>query len=130
MIDRYKQWRKSDPTPVLDLSEYEKRLWLLLGQEEYNFIYQFKLFLTEATEHIATQLIPIYQTIVLSENIEELAQYTAHPRQLIRFAAEQKIDLVEGRPIRKELVELNPLRWPQNAWNFARHRLRGIPGAQ
>jgi len=100
MVDRYQQWRREDPEPVLDLSEFERRLFRVLGQEDYNYIYQFKLFLADATEHIAVQLVPIYQRIILATNPDELLDLT-------------------------EKVFLNPLRWPQNAWNAARHRLRG-----
>lgn len=128
MVDRYQLWRRSDPVPVLDLSEFERRLFRVLGQEDYNYIYQFKLFLADATEHIAVQLVPIYQRIVLATAPEQLLDLTTHPRFLVRTAAAQKIDFLEGRPLRKEKVFLNPPRWPQNAWNQGRHRLRGIPG--
>ena len=130
MIDRYKLWRKEDPKGVFDFSEFERKLFLVLGQESYNFIYQFKLYLAEATEHIAVQLAPLYQRIVLATNPQELVDLTTHPRFLVRTAAVQKIDYLEGRPLRFEKVTLNPPRWPQNAWNAGRQRLRGIPGPQ
>lgn len=130
MADLYYHWRREEPEGVLDLSEFERRLFLALGQEDVNYIYQFKLFLAEATEHIATQLVPIYQRIILAMEPEELVDLTQHRRFLVRTAAAQKIDYLEGRPLRTEKVTLNPPRWPQNAWNFGRHRAHGSPGPQ
>lgn len=128
MADRYEHWRRDDPDPVIEFSEFERRLFAVLGQEDYNYIYQLKLFLAEATEHIAQQLVPIYRRIVLAQAVSELLDLTTHPRLLVQYAASQKIDLIEGRPIRRERVILYPPRWPDSAWNHPRHRLRGIPG--
>lgn len=130
MADRYYRWRRSEPDPVIEFSKFEEQLWRALGQEDHNFIYQFKLFLAQATEHIAEQLVPIYRRIVLATEPSELYDLTTHRRFLIRTAAVQKIDFLEGRPLRKEEVTLNPLRWPQNAWNAARLRHRVFPGPQ
>lgn len=130
MADRYQHWRREEPEGVLDLSEFERSLFRALGQEDYNYIYQFKLFLAEATEHIAVQLTPIYTRIVLADDPDQLLDLTTHSRFLVRTAAAQKIDFLEGRPLRKEKVTLNPPRWPQNAWNQNRFRGHGYPGPQ
>jgi hypothetical protein len=128
MGDTYRLWRKEDPVGIYDLSAFERALFAKLGQEDYNYIYQLKLFLTEATEHIAVELVPLYTRIVLAKSPDDILDLTTHIRLVVRFAALQKIDLLEGRPIRVEKIILNPPRWPDRAWNAPRGRLRGIPG--
>lgn len=117
--------RREGLEPVLRLSEYEERLFRVLAQEDVNYIYQFKQFLTEATEHIAVQLVPLYQRIILAENVSDIVDLTSHPRFLVRTAAVQKIDFIEGRLLRREKIVLNPKRWPQNGWNHPRFRANG-----
>lgn len=122
LLDRYLLWRRANPEAVLNLSEHEQFLFKLFSQEDYNFILQLKLFIVEATEHIAEQLIPIYSDIIKASSVEQLLQYTTHERQVVRFAATQKIDLLEGRELRRETVVLFPNRWPNQAWNTPRKR--------
>lgn len=127
MVDRYELWRKEEAEGFYNFSDFERALFYTLRNGEHNYIYEFKLFLAEATEHIATQLVPIYRRIVLAQEVDEIVDLTTHPRFLVRTAANQKIDLLEGRCLRIEKIYLFPPKWPTRAWNAPRGRLRGIP---
>lgn len=128
MANFYQVWRKEEPKGIYDLSAFERKLFLELGEEDYNYIYQLKQFIVEATEHIAVQMIPLYTRILLAKSPSDILDLTTHIRLVVRFAALQRIDHLEGRSIRREKVILNPTRWPDTAWNAPRNRLRGISG--
>lgn len=109
-------------------SQHERQLGLRQTNNEQSFIYQLALYITECTEHISYQLIPLYNRIVSAKTPNDIIDLTVHERLVVRLAAIHRIDELEGRFHRKEPLVLFPEKYIGKAWNAPRSRFRNNTG--
>jgi hypothetical protein len=118
---RYDRWGKGSRQPVFDSGPTEQKVWQHQLDLEASYLLTLNETIQFATEHIAQQLIVIYNRIANATAPEQIYDLTTHERFVVRTAAINKIELLQGRTTTKvEKVTIGYARWPGDHWSFPR----------
>lgn len=118
---RYARYGKGSNKPVLKLSEYENNLYQANLDQERQYLYHLQVLIaTSPTEHLAMQLIPIYDQIRSATRVDQLTDLTMHERSVVRIAATQKIEMLTGQHPKSESIDQGYARWSGNSWHAPR----------
>ena len=121
MDARYDRWGKGSSKPVFASDATEQKVWQKQLDYEADYLHTLNETIRFATEHIAQQLIIIYNRIANAKTVDDIVDLTTHERFVVRTAVIHKIELLQGRTTTKvEKIPLGYAKWPGNHWSFPR----------